>query len=111
MQVDPIEWWHTYASKYPHLSQMARDLLAIPATSIPSEQMFSIAGQILTKRQSALSESMMNALMYSKNWLGFQEVTKEELTAEEDLLARIQKLSIDGDISVFLIESGDEDDT
>jgi len=40
--------------------------------------------------------------MCSKNWLGFQEVTKEELTAEEDLLARFQELSVDGDISVFL---------
>lgn len=90
---------------------MARDFLAIPATSVPSEQMFSIAGQILTKRRSALSESMMNALMCSKNWLGFQEVTKEDLTAEEDLLARIQEISIDGDITVFSTESGGEEDT
>lgn len=110
-KVDPIEWWHTYASKYSHLSQIARDFLVIPATSVPSEQMFSIAGQILTKRRSALSESMMNALMCSKNWFGFQEVTKEDLTAEEDLLARIQEISIDGDIAVFSTESGGEEDT
>jgi len=66
-QVDPLEWWRTYASKYPHLSLMARDFLAVPATSIPSEQMFSIAGQILTKRRGSFSESMMNTLMCSKN--------------------------------------------
>ena len=41
--IKPIEWWRTYASKYPHLSLMARDFLAIPATSVPSEQVFSIA--------------------------------------------------------------------
>ena len=90
---------------------MARDFLAIPATSVLSEQMFSIAGQILTKRRSSLSESMMNALMCTKNWLGFQEVTREELTAEEELLARIQEISIDGDISVLSIESVVEEDT
>ena len=44
-----------------------------------------------------------------QNWLGFQEVSKEDLTAEEDLLARIQEISIDGDISVFPMESVDED--
>ena len=80
---------------------MARDFLAIPATSVPSEQIFSIAGQILTKRRSCLSESMMNAIMCSKNWLGFQEVSKEDLTAEEELLAKLQEITVDGDIPVF----------
>jgi len=46
--VKPIEWWRTYASKYPHLALMARDFLAIPATSVPSEQVFSIAGMHLS---------------------------------------------------------------
>lgn len=52
---------------------------------------------LLTKCRSSLSEGMLNALIP----MGFQEVTKGELTAEEDLLARIQDVSIDGDISVF----------
>ena len=78
---------------------MARDFLAIPATSVPSEQVFSIAGQILTKRRSALSEGRMNALMCCKNWLGFHEITKEELGKEQELLAEIQELSVDGDVA------------
>jgi len=58
--------------------------------------MFSIAGRILTKRRSSLSENVMNALMCCRNWLGFPEVTQEELTAVEDLLDQLQKLSADG---------------
>ena len=58
---------------------MARDFLAIPATSVLSEQVFSLAGQILTKHRSSLSEGMMNSLMCTKNWLGFQELSKEDL--------------------------------
>jgi len=36
-QVDPIEWWRTYKSRFPNLSRMAHDYLDIPATSVPSE--------------------------------------------------------------------------
>ena len=89
---------------------MARDFLAIPATSVPSEQMFSIAGQILTKRRSSLSEGMMNTLLCTKNWLGFQEVTKEEIVNEENLVAHFDELSCDGDVLVFPIESEAEGD-
>ena len=39
-QVDPIEWWRTYESRFPNLSCMAQDYLAIPASSIPSERSF-----------------------------------------------------------------------
>ena len=77
---------------------MARDFLAIPATSVPSERVFSIAGQILTKRRSSITESMMNALMCCKDWLGFTELTREELQAEAELLECIQDVSIDGDL-------------
>jgi len=54
-QVDPIEWWRTYETRFPNLRRMARDYLAIPATSVPSERCFSIAGNVLTKRRSAMT--------------------------------------------------------
>ena len=93
-----MDWWHRYTYKFLHLSLMTRDSLAIPATSVPSEQIFSVAGQILTKRRSALSENRMNVLMWCKNWLGYQELTQEELAIEQDLLSHIQEVGIDGDV-------------
>lgn len=87
---------------------MARDFLAIPATSVPSEQVFSIAGQILNKRRACLSENMMNAIMCCKAWLGVQEITSEELIAEEQLLAHLNEVATEGDLPLEI--AGVEDD-
>src|SRR3954463_11392598 len=39
---NPLEFWKINESQYPKLAHMARDYLAIPSTSVPSEQCFSI---------------------------------------------------------------------
>ena len=44
LALDPLEWWRTNESKYPHLAHVARSLLAIQATSAASERLFSVAG-------------------------------------------------------------------
>lgn len=49
---------------------MARDFLAIPATSVPPEQVFSIAGQILTAQRTTSSEGMVGAFTCCRSWLG-----------------------------------------
>ena len=48
---------------------------------------------------SATTETMMNTLMCTKNWLGFQELTKEELDMERGFLMQFQELAVDGDIA------------
>jgi hypothetical protein len=37
VEVDILEWWKINSSKYPILSKMARDILAIPPSTVPSE--------------------------------------------------------------------------
>lgn len=43
---DPISWWKQNSTKYPLLSVLVRRYLAIPATSVPLERIFSSAGLI-----------------------------------------------------------------
>lgn len=47
---DPIAAWYELKSVYPHIYSVAEKCLTIPATSVPSERLFSKAGDIITKK-------------------------------------------------------------
>jgi len=60
----PMQWWKNEGSKkFPHLFQAAQKYLSMPATSVPSERVFSSAGNILTKRRSKLNKNVANMLI------------------------------------------------
>ena len=42
-EVDPFEWWFENQKKFPILYKITRKYLGIPATSMPSERLFSDA--------------------------------------------------------------------
>jgi len=42
---DLLVWWKNNQKHYPRLAQLARKYLCVPATSVPSECTFSVAGQ------------------------------------------------------------------
>lgn len=46
----PLEWWAAHAGAYGELSSLARKYLATPATSVPCERLFSLAGNIIQKK-------------------------------------------------------------
>lgn len=51
---DPLLWWQKQTSEYPQLAVLASVYLSIPATSAPSERVFSGAGLLLTAKRSRL---------------------------------------------------------
>ena len=53
-EADPLPWWRANQNEFPILSRMARDYLTIQATSVASEQAFSIAGNAITKTRNRL---------------------------------------------------------
>ena len=61
---DPFVWWRGNANRYLRLAILARKYLAIPATSTPSERIFSVAGIVVDKRRCALTPKMINALIF-----------------------------------------------
>ena len=56
MEEDPLIWWRVEHQRYPHLAKLAQKYLCLCAISVPSERIFSIAGQIVSDRRSALKE-------------------------------------------------------
>ncbi|KAG8379184.1 hypothetical protein BUALT_Bualt07G0061900 [Buddleja alternifolia] len=60
---DILEYWKNNESKFPVLSRMAKDILAIPVSSIASESTFSTGGRVLSKFHSSLLLSTVEALI------------------------------------------------
>uniref|UniRef100_A0A3Q3X9E4 HAT C-terminal dimerisation domain-containing protein n=1 Tax=Mola mola TaxID=94237 RepID=A0A3Q3X9E4_MOLML len=65
----PLQWWSTHAGAHPQLSVLARKYLASPATSVPCERLFSLAGNIVEKKRAALSSENVNILVCLSKWL------------------------------------------
>jgi hypothetical protein len=63
-EINPLEFWRENATRYPKLAQMARKYLAIPATSVPSERLFSRTGNIATKLRCSLLPENVNKLSF-----------------------------------------------
>ncbi|XP_065895786.1 zinc finger BED domain-containing protein 4-like [Dysidea avara] len=61
---DPLAWWKGNKSRFPTLARIAREYLAIPAMSTPSERLFSAAGYISSQRRSRLSGENLNQLVF-----------------------------------------------
>lgn len=61
---DPLLWWKNNESTYPLIAKLAKHYLAIPATSVPSERVFSTAGDIVTASRSALTADNVDKLIF-----------------------------------------------
>ena len=66
---DILGWWKPEGTRYPTLRQIARDILAIPITTVASESAFSTSGRILSEHHSHLTPKMLEALMCGQSWL------------------------------------------
>jgi len=54
MEWDVLSWWRLNSQKYPVLSEIARDVLAMQVSSVASESAFSTSGRLLEPSRAAL---------------------------------------------------------
>jgi hypothetical protein len=59
-----LEWWRRNELYFPRLARVAKKLLAIPASSVSSERVFSLAGNIVNKKRSRLSATNVDTFIF-----------------------------------------------
>ena len=64
---DLPQWWKSQTETFPKLSLLARGILAVPATSAPSERVFSIAGLVVQARRSSIAPENVNKIIFVHN--------------------------------------------
>ena len=62
-----LEWWSKNSHTYPNLAKLAKRFLCVPATSVPAEQVFSVAGEIVNTKRASLKAENVDLLILNKN--------------------------------------------
>ncbi|WOL08604.1 zinc finger BED domain-containing protein RICESLEEPER 2-like [Canna indica] len=90
LSFDTLSWWKGESGKYRILSSMARDILAIPITTVASEATFSADTRVIDPYRSSLSPKIVQVLLCGGDWCrhlhGVKKKTKVEKKSIEIIL-------------------------
>lgn len=99
---DIAVYWRVKTLTWPRLSRMARDYLAIPATSASSERSFSVGRHLLGLYRHRLRSQTMEACVCLRSWFRAGLLTNEDISRE--LVDRVEEMVENGG----LIEDDDD---
>jgi hypothetical protein len=68
-QTDILRRWQANSPRFPRLSVMAADFSAAPATSVPSEEGFSAASDLIAKKRNRMAPETAEARICARYWL------------------------------------------
>ena len=63
-EVDPLEWWRENERRFPTVAVVAKSVLCVPATSVPSKRIFSSSGLLLNKLRNRLSSDIVDCIIF-----------------------------------------------
>jgi inhibitor of KinA sporulation pathway (predicted exonuclease) len=86
---DILAWWKAQATRFPTLSQLARDVLAIQIATVASESAFSTGGCVIDDYMTSLTPFMAEALICTQDWL--KRTTRANLLENEEHLTSYQE--------------------
>ncbi|XP_073352916.1 zinc finger BED domain-containing protein RICESLEEPER 2 isoform X1 [Aegilops tauschii subsp. strangulata] len=66
---DILNWWMSHSSKYPTLSKMVQDVLAMPSSAVHCQAAFSSEGPVIHKQWSTLNIKTIEALVCTRDWI------------------------------------------
>ena len=78
--MDVLNYWSTNQFRFPILSQMARDVLTIPLSTVASESAFSVGGRVFDAFCSFLKPRTVEAVICLIDWVFGEEGDVSPLT-------------------------------
>ena len=63
-ETEPLDYWRRSLPRYPMLAQLAFIVLSIPATSVPCERVFSLAGLVIDDLCIRLTTENVSFLLF-----------------------------------------------
>lgn len=61
---NPLQWWKNNSHVFPSLQQVARVYLSTVATSVPSERLFSKAGELISAKRNRIKPKNVNMILF-----------------------------------------------
>ncbi|XP_058202990.1 zinc finger BED domain-containing protein DAYSLEEPER-like [Rhododendron vialii] len=98
---DVLSWWKLNSSKYPIVSQMVQDVLAIPVSTVAYESAFSMSGRVIDPYRSSLSPKTVEALICTQQWL--RKPTKISIREQLDELEQLDSVLLFGVLDFFML--------
>jgi hypothetical protein len=68
-EFEALAWWKFNALKYRILSKMAKDILAVPITTVASESSFSAGGRVIDPHRASLKIETVQMLLCGFDWV------------------------------------------
>lgn len=87
-----LPWWKVNSHRFPILSKLVKDVLAVPISTVASECAFSTGGRVISDYRSSLNCETVQALICAQDWI--RPTLEEELEddfAELDILAELEE--------------------
>lgn len=69
LEFDVLAWWKFNSTRFQILSQIARDVFAVPVSSVSSASPFSTVAHILNSNWSLYTPKLLEALVCARNWI------------------------------------------
>jgi hypothetical protein len=68
VDLDILEFWSGMSKCYPNLANLARDILAIPISTVPSKSVFTMGEKVVSPRRSTLEPDLLEMLISLHDW-------------------------------------------
>ncbi|XP_040947961.1 zinc finger BED domain-containing protein RICESLEEPER 2-like isoform X1 [Gossypium hirsutum] len=88
---DILLWWKVNSPRFPTLSKIARDVLAIPVSTVASESAFSTGGRVLDQYRSSLTPKIVQALVCTQDWIRRSSL-QEDIKKIEEQIQELDKI-------------------